>query len=72
MTEKVEVNGEGRHRLYDELTTVPDARGDSGDIQWNFEKFLVAPGARSITRFRPTTEPEAPEVIAAIESVLAK
>ena len=70
MTEKVEVNGEGRHPLYGELTNVADSGGESGDIQWNFEKFLVAPRARSLTRFRPTTEPEDPELVAAIESVL--
>jgi glutathione peroxidase len=70
MTEKVDVNGEGRHPLYEELTTVADAKGVAGDVTWNFEKFLVAPGGKSITRFRPTTEPESPEVIAAIESVL--
>jgi len=72
MTEKVEVNGPGRHRLYDELTQVADTEGEAGDIQWNFEKFLVAPGATSITRFRPTTEPDAPEVIEAIDSALAR
>jgi len=70
MTEKIEVNGPGRHQLFQELTKVPDAAGDAGDIQWNFEKFLVAPGAQDIVRFRPTTEPGAPEVIAAIEAVL--
>jgi glutathione peroxidase len=72
MTEKVEVNGPGRHRLYDELTQVSDAQGEAGDIQWNFEKFLVAPKGTSITRFRPTTEPDAPEVIGAIESALTR
>jgi glutathione peroxidase len=70
MTEKVEVNGTNRHQLYAELTQVADTEGQAGDIQWNFEKFLVAPGARSITRFRPTTEPGSPEVVTAIESVL--
>ncbi|MGD1012676.1 MAG: glutathione peroxidase [Acidimicrobiales bacterium] len=70
MTEKVEVNGTGRHQLYTELTAVADAEGNAGDIQWNFEKFLIAPGARSIVRFRPTTEPTSPEVVAAIEAVL--
>jgi len=70
MTEKVDVNGEGRHRLYEELTPVADATREAGDVEWNFEKFLVAPGGESIIRFRPTTEPESPEVLAAIESVL--
>ena len=44
LAEKVEVNGDGRHPLYDDLTAVADAEGRDGDIQWNFEKFLVAPG----------------------------
>jgi glutathione peroxidase len=70
MTEKVEVNGPDRHPLYADLTEVADAEGQAGDIQWNFEKFLVAPGGRSITRFRPTTDPGAPEVVTAIEAVL--
>jgi glutathione peroxidase len=64
------VNGSGRHRLYAALTKVADAEGNAGDIQWNFEKFLVAPGGQSIVRFRPTTEPSAPEVAAAIEAAL--
>jgi glutathione peroxidase len=70
MAEKLEVNGSGRHRLYAALTEVADAEGNAGDIQWNFEKFLVAPGGQSIVRFRPTTEPSAPEVAAAIEAAL--
>ncbi len=41
---KIEVNGEGRHPLYSELAEVPDAAGEAGDVQWNFEKFLIAPG----------------------------
>ncbi|MGA3214957.1 MAG: glutathione peroxidase [Acidimicrobiales bacterium] len=70
MTEKLEVNGSSRHQLYADLTQVADGQGEAGDIQWNFEKFLVAPGGRSVVRFRPTTEPETPEVVTAIESVL--
>ncbi|MGA1838713.1 glutathione peroxidase [Herbiconiux sp. 11R-BC] len=70
LLEKAEVNGEGRHPLYVELTAVPDAQGEAGDVQWNFEKFLLAPDG-SITRFRPRTEPDAPEVVAAIEAALA-
>ncbi|HXW38343.1 MAG TPA: glutathione peroxidase, partial [Acidimicrobiales bacterium] len=34
MFEKIEVNGEGRHPLYEELVTHPDAEGEAGDIQW--------------------------------------
>jgi glutathione peroxidase len=69
---KVDVNGEARHRLYAELTKTADGEGESGDVQWNFEKFLLAPGGEVVNRFRPRTEPDAPEVIDAIEAVLPK
>jgi glutathione peroxidase len=69
--EKIEVNGPGRHPVYAELTAVPDADGKTGDIQWNFEKFLVGHDGKVLARFRPLTEPEAPEVIEAIEASLA-
>ena len=69
MTEKVDVNGDGRHALYQQLTAVSDSEGNAGDIQWNFEKFLISPGGE-ITRFRPMTDPEASEVVEAIEASL--
>ncbi len=72
LTEKVDVNGEERHPLYAELTAVPDADGKDGDVVWNFEKFLVAPDGTVVKRFRPRTEPDAPEVVEAIEAVLPK
>jgi glutathione peroxidase len=70
MTEKIEVNGEGRHPLYDELTPVADADGRDGDIQWNFEKFLVNGEGAVVARFAPTVVPDDPAVIAAIEGQL--
>jgi glutathione peroxidase len=70
LTEKVDVNGEERHPLYVELTATEDSEGAAGDIQWNFEKFLIAPGGAVIGRFRPTVDPEADEIIAAIEASL--
>jgi glutathione peroxidase len=70
MFEKVEVNGGGRHPVYEELVAFPDADGDAGDIQWNFEKFLVSPEGEIVQRFRPMVDPEAPEVIDAIEATL--
>jgi glutathione peroxidase len=71
MFEKIEVNGPGRHPIYAELTAEPDADGEAGDIQWNFEKFLVSRDGKVLARFRPRTVPEAPEVIEAIEANLA-
>ncbi|MFI6657508.1 glutathione peroxidase [Streptomyces sp. NPDC050523] len=71
MTEKVEVNGEGRHPLYDRLTGFADADGHTGDIRWNFEKFLIGRDGKVVARFSPQTEPEAAELVAAVESALA-
>ncbi|WP_354638394.1 glutathione peroxidase [Kitasatospora camelliae] len=68
--EKLEVNGEGRHPLFEQLTRTADADGEAGDVQWNFEKFLVSPDGTVVGRFRPRTEPEAEELIAAIEAQL--
>jgi len=68
---KIEVNGPGRHPLYAELTRFPDGEGASGDVRWNFEKFLIGRDGSVIGRFRPLTEPEAPELVAAIEAALA-
>jgi glutathione peroxidase len=70
LLEKIEVNGEGRHPLYEQLTAVADAEGHAGDIRWNFEKFLVAPGGEIVARFSPVTAPDDPAVVAAIESHL--
>ena len=67
---KTDVNGDDRHPLYAELTTFADSDGKAGDIAWNFEKFVIAPGGKVVNRFRPQTEPDAPEVVAAIEAVL--
>jgi glutathione peroxidase len=64
------VNGPDRHPVYTELTAVPDAAGEAGDIQWNFEKFLVRPDGTVTGRFRPRTEPDAAELVAAIEANL--
>lgn len=70
MTEKVDVNGAGRHPLYAELTATPDADGEAGDVKWNFEKFLVGRDGKVLARFRPQVAPDAPELVAAIESLL--
>jgi len=70
MFEKIEVNGAGRHPIYTELAATADADGDAGDIQWNFEKFLVAPDGSVVARFRPRTTPDAPELVSAIEANL--
>ena len=70
MTDKVEVNGPGAHPLYQRLTEAPDADGAAGPVQWNFEKFLLDGDGSVVARFRPRTEPTAPEVRAAVEELL--
>ena len=68
--EKIDVNGEGRHPLYSTLTETPDAEGAAGDVQWNFEKFLINPAGEVVGRFRPRPEPEDETVVKAIEAAL--
>jgi glutathione peroxidase len=71
LMEKIEVNGEGRHPIYAELTAKEDAEGKAGDITWNFEKFLVSPKGEIVGRYRPQVEPEDPAIVSDIEAQLA-
>jgi len=68
--EKIDVNGEDQSPIYAELNKTTDAEGYSGDIRWNFEKFLIAPDA-SVQRFAPTVTPEDPILVGAIEAILS-
>ncbi len=70
LTEKVDVNGEDRHPLYDELVGVPDENGRTGDITWNFEKFLLDAEGRVAARFTPSVVPDDPRVLAAVAALL--
>jgi len=71
LSEKIEVNGDGRHLLYQQLTSTADAEGHTGDIRWNFEKFLVSRDGEVLERFSPLVEPENADVVGAIEKALA-
>lgn len=71
LTEKIEVNGDDRHALYDRLVGFADAEGHTGDIRWNFEKFLIGQDGKVLARFSPQTEPEAAEIVTAVEGALA-
>ena len=70
MTEKVEVNGEDRHPIYARLVETPDEEGRSGDIQWNFEKFLVDGSGDVVARFSPGVVPEDRRVVEAVERLV--
>jgi len=69
MFEKIDVNGENKSPIYAELEKVADAEGYTGDIRWNFEKFLIGRDG-SVTRFGPMVTPEDPALVVAIESAL--
>ncbi|MDQ1576644.1 MAG: glutathione peroxidase [Microbacteriaceae bacterium] len=67
--DKVRVNGRSEHPLYTELKKTPDAEGKAGKVKWNFEKFVITPSG-TVHRFRPAVEPDAPEIVGAIEAAL--
>ena len=69
MFDKVKVNGKNAHPLYQELVKTPDAAGKAGKVKWNFEKFVLTPDGE-VHRFRPNTEPDAPEIVSLIEKSL--
>ena len=69
MFDKVKVNGRNAHPLYQELTKTADAAGKAGKVKWNFEKFVLTPDGE-VHRFRPNTEPDAPEIVSLIEKSL--
>jgi len=71
LTEKIDVNGEDRHSIFRELVETPNERGRAGDVEWNFEKFLLAPDGSVAARFNPGVEPDDPRVVEAIESLIA-
>ena len=71
MSEKVEVNGEGRHEVYRQLVETPDEKGEAGDVRWNFEKFLVDGDGTVVARFEPLVDPLDQQLTARIESLLA-
>ncbi len=70
MLAKTDVNGEARAPLFDALTAVPDADGAAGDVQWNFEKWLLSPQGEVVGRFRPLVDPADPALREAVEAQL--
>ena len=71
MTEKLEVNGPDAAPLYQRLRETPDPTGQAGDVQWNFEKFLLGTDGAVLARFRPRTDPDSPEIRTAVETLVS-
>jgi glutathione peroxidase len=69
MTEKIEVNGEGRHEIYTELVRTPSEKGEGGDVSWNFEKFLLAVDGTVVARFSPQVEPDDERLVDAVKAL---
>ncbi len=70
LMEKISVKGEDQHKLYKELT---GERGVfPGDVTWNFGKFLIGKDGKAIARFEPKIAPDSPELVAAVQTALAK
>jgi glutathione peroxidase len=71
LSEKVDVNGEERHQIFARLTETPNEKGESGDVQWNFEKFLIAADGAVVARFNPGIQPDDALITEQIESLIA-
>ena len=72
MLAKTDVNGPQRAELFQALTAVPDPDGAAGDVQWNFEKWLLSPAGEPVRRFRPLVAPDDPAVTQAVREVVAQ
>jgi glutathione peroxidase len=70
MTEKIDVNGPDRHPVYDALLGAADEQGRTGDVQWNFEKFLVDGSGRVVARFSPRVEPDDQRLVSAVKELV--
>jgi glutathione peroxidase len=63
------VKGKNQHPLYEVLTGRDGTF--SGDVRWNFGKFLIGRDGKPVARFESTTKPGSPEVVEALEKALA-
>ncbi|MGE3076503.1 MAG: glutathione peroxidase [Dehalococcoidia bacterium] len=67
---KISVKGDQIDPLYQELTAMPEPIG--GDVLWNFQKYLLNKRGEVVKKIMPQTTPESPEVVEAIEALLAE
>ena len=68
LTEKIDVNGDGKHSIYAWLTAAEN--GFPGDIEWNFEKFLIDRDGKVVGRYPPATPPDDPGLLQEISELL--
>jgi|ERR1035437_7941030 glutathione peroxidase len=72
MMAKVSVLGDDETPLYQFLTDKSANPRISGDIKWNFTKFLFDRKGKPVARFEPAVTPDSPQVTAAVESALGR
>lgn len=70
MLEKVNVNGDAASPLYKHLTALDLQPKGSGQVSWNFEKFLIDRSGKAVARFKPQTSPDDAQLVASIEKLL--
>ncbi|GJQ20453.1 MAG: glutathione peroxidase [Bacteroidia bacterium] len=68
MFSKISVKGDDQHPLYAYLTKESPAKGE---VKWNFQKYLVDRKGTVVAMIPTRTKPTDPEVISAIERLLA-
>ena len=72
MMSKVVVKGPGICPLYQFLTSKETNAKFAGDVGWNFEKFLISRSGEVVGRFKSDVEPDAAELVKAVEAELRK
>jgi glutathione peroxidase len=70
MFSKIRVKGDGMHPLYRTLTSLPAPLG--GEVEWNFQKYLIDRSGRVVAKFAPRTQPDDPALVAKLEELLAQ
>jgi glutathione peroxidase len=70
MFSKITVKGAGQHPLYRKLTSLPAPLG--GEVQWNFQKYLVDRRGEVVAKFDPRTKPDDPGLVAKLEELLGQ
>lgn len=73
MFSKISVLGSDKAPIYQYLTAQPQEKTrETGEVKWNFEKFLVGKDGKMVARYRSPITPMSNEVVSAIEAELAK
>lgn len=70
MFSKISVKGDDQHPLYRFLTSEATNPKFSGNVKWNFQKYLVGRNGGVIAKFAPGDDPMSGQIVSAIEAAL--